>query len=72
MFQLNQEFARQKEQARPCCVFVFIKQAEIVGFIGATADPRATLRGELSPQLTAFLTSALILASSAAVNAFSA
>ena len=38
---------------------------------GRTAQavlPRRTTRGELSPQLTAFLTSAPILASSAAVN----
>src|SRR6266540_1144984 len=37
-----------------------------------TIPPRAGPSGELSPQLTAFLTSAPILASSAAVNSFSA
>src|SRR3989304_7394253 len=48
------------------------RRMEIVGFVGATEDPRAGLRGELSPQLTAFFTSALILASSVAVSSFSA
>jgi hypothetical protein len=37
-----------------------------------TIPPRAGPSGELSPQLTAFFTSAPILASSAAVNSFSA
>src|SRR3989304_4331378 len=48
------------------------RRMEIVGFVGATEDPRAGPGGELSPQLTAFFTSAPIFASSAAVISFSA
>src|SRR5574341_2204700 len=66
------ELGRLEELARPCLVLVFSKEDEIVGFVGATEDPRAGPRGELSPQLTAFFTSAAILASSAALNSFSA
>src|SRR5574341_230369 len=66
------ELGRLEELARPCLVLVFNKEDEIVGFVGATEDPRAGPRGELSPQLTAFFTSTPILASSAAVNSFSA
>src|SRR5574341_2137510 len=66
------ELGRLEELARPCLVLVFNKEDEIVGFVGATEDPRAGPSGELSPQLTAFFTSAPILASSAAVNSFSA
>ena len=39
---------------------------------GPTIPPRAGASGEISPQPTAFFTSATILASSAAVNSFSA
>src|SRR5439155_7109835 len=66
------ELGRLGELARPCRVLVFSKEDEIVGFVGATEEPRAGPSGELSPQLTAFCTSAPILASSAAVNSFSA
>src|SRR5574341_1323404 len=66
------ELGRLEELARPCLVLVFSKEDEIVGFVGATEAPRAGPSGELSPQLTAFFTSAPILSSSAAVNSFSA
>src|SRR3972149_3047706 len=66
------ELGRLEELARPCRLPFFSKQDEIVGSVGATEDPRAGPGGELSPQLTAFLTSAPIFASSAAVNSFSA
>src|SRR3990170_887923 len=48
------------------------RRMEVVGFVGATEDPRAGPSGEVSPHLTAFFTSAPIFASSAAVNSFSA
>jgi hypothetical protein len=66
------ELGRLEELARPCRVLVFSKEDGIVTSLGAREDPRAGPGGELSPQLTAFFTSALILTSSAAVNSFSA
>ncbi len=66
------ELGRLEELARPCRVLVFSKEDEIVGFVGTTEVPRAGPNGEISPQPTAFFTSAPILASSAAVNSFSA
>jgi len=66
------ELGRLEELARPCRVLVFSKEDEIVGSIGAAEDPGAGASGEISPQRTAFFTSAPILASSAAVNSFSA
>ena len=66
------ELGRLEEPARPCRVLVFSKEDETVGFVGATEDPGVGPSGELSPQLTAFFTSAPILASSAVLSSFSA
>ena len=70
--QAQGQLGQLEELARPCRVLVFSKEDEIVGFIGATEDLGSGPSGEISPQLTAFFTSALILASSVAVNSFSA
>src|SRR5947209_9928731 len=59
---------REKEEARPVASSLPV----VVEGVGATEDPRAGPSCELSPQLTAFFTSVLILASSAAVNSVSA
>jgi hypothetical protein len=66
------ELSRTEEMARPCRGLSCNKEDEGVGFVGAVKDPGGEPDEKLGAQLTAFFTSAAMLASSAGVSSFSA